>query len=108
MPAFTPSPDQREPVRKVFSCARSCLMIFAGMLVLIGGGWWIGGPVIPAGTLKSLRGATQANVRRILGEPTRIMDYGDWIYSRPLNAGYVAIAFDADGHVRSVNDEQAD
>jgi hypothetical protein len=36
------------------------------------------------------------------------MYYGDWIYERPLNAGYVAIAFDSDDTVRSVNDEQAE
>jgi hypothetical protein len=78
------------------------------VLGLVGAAWWIGGPVIPATTLKALRGATQADVRRILGDPAEVMSYGDWIYDRPLNPGYVAISFDDDGHVRSVNDEQAD
>ncbi|HEY3969259.1 MAG TPA: hypothetical protein VGM05_32205 [Planctomycetaceae bacterium] len=78
------------------------------MLTLTWAIWQIGGPVIPAATLRSLRGATKPEVRRILGEPASIMYYGDWIYERPLNAGYVAIAFDSDDTVRSVNDEQAE
>jgi len=94
--------------RKVIRLGNVILKVFIGLLGLVGAAWQIGGPVIPAATLKSLRGATKSDVRRILGEPARIMSYGDWIYERPLNAGYVAIAFDSDDTVRSVNDEQAE
>jgi hypothetical protein len=78
------------------------------MLLLVAAGWWIGGPVIPASTLKALRGAAQSDVRRILGAPATIMSDGGWIYDRPPNPGWVAISFDDDGQVRSINDEQVD
>jgi len=100
--------DRSNSVRKLVLIARACVIAFGGMSLLAGAAWWVGGPVIPAPTLKALRGSKQSDVRRVLGEPSNIMDYGDWIYDRPLNPGWVAIAFDEDGSVRSVNDEQAD
>lgn len=108
MPAATTTPERNESVRKLIWRAKVCVTGFVGVFLLMRAAWWIGGPVIPASTLKTLRGATQSDVRRILGNPAEIMPYGDWIYDRPLNPGYVAIAFDDDGYVRFVNDEQAD
>ena len=105
-PAATPSQPCKQ-ARKSFFAARVCVATFIAALLFTWAICQIGGPVIPAAKLKSLRGATKSDVRRILGEPATLMDYGDWIYERPLNAGYVAIAFDSDDIVRSVNDEQA-
>jgi len=78
------------------------------MFLLCGGAWWILGPVIPAKTLFDLRGATQADVRRVLGDPTEIREPEVWIYKRQGNPGWVEIAFDASGRVWSINDEQVD
>jgi len=102
------SSERTEPVRKLIWLATACLVAFGAVVSLIGAAWWIGGPVISAGTLKALRGSTQADVRRILGEPNEIMHDGDWIYDRPPNPGWVAISFDEGGSVQSVNDEQVD
>jgi hypothetical protein len=68
--------------------------------------WWIGGPVFSAGTLLSLRGKTQEEVRQILGEPSEIGESGEWYYNHPRNAGWVTIRFYA-GRIFSVDDEQA-
>ncbi len=108
MPSTAITSQPRQPAGRLFFIATVCLAAFTAVILLTWAIWQVGGPVIPAATLKSLRGATKADVRRILGEPAKVMYYGDWIYERPLNAGYVAIAFDSDGTVRSVNDEQAE
>ena len=108
MPPATTNPERPAAGRKAVLLAIGCSVIIGGTLSLVAAGWWIGGPVIPARTLKALRGATRSDVRQILGEPSEVMPYGDWIYDRPLNPGWVAIAFDDDDHVRSVNDEQVD
>ena len=89
--------------------AAGCLIIaLLGMVLLGGGAWWILGPVIPAKTLRGLHGVTQADVRGILGDPTEIQEHEIWIYKRPGNPGWVEIAFDEDGRVWSINDEQVD
>jgi hypothetical protein len=75
-------------------------------LLAIFGVWWIGGPIFSAGTLRSLRGKTQDEVRQILGDPWEIEEYR-WLYSRRWNPGYVNLYFDEDGLVRGVSDEQA-
>jgi hypothetical protein len=81
---------------------------FALLLSAPYGGWWIAGPVFPASTLLSLRGKTREEVRQILGEPSRILEDGDWHYSRPLNPGWIEVSFDSDGRICGVNDEQVD
>lgn len=83
------------------------MVLVVGAIFLCWAAWMIVGPVIPAQTLKSLRGATQADVRRILGEPSEVQSDGTWVYDRPPTQGWVQISFDDDGLVQSVNDEQA-
>src|SRR5262245_10330216 len=75
MPSATTNPER-------VAAGRSgvLLVILGGVLSLVAAAWWIGGPVIPAGTLKALRGATKSEVRQILGKPSEVMPYGDWIY----------------------------
>ena len=102
------SSERTESVRKQIWPATAGVVACGAVLSLIGAAWWIGGPVISARTLKALRGTTQADVRRILGEPNEIMPDGDWIYDRPPNPGWVAISYDEGGSVQSVNDEQVD
>jgi hypothetical protein len=104
----TATPERMWSSRKIIWLGKVLRKFFIGVVGLVGAVWWIGGPVIPATTLKALRGKTQDDVRRVLGKPAKVMPYGDWIYDRVLNPGYVAISFDDDGQVRSVNDEQAD
>src|SRR5258708_36411290 len=101
MPPDPINSQRCQPARKSFFAARVCQATFIGALFFIWAIWQIGGPVISAAKLQSLRGATKSDVRRILGEPATVMYYGDWIYERRLNAGYVAIAFDSDDTVRS-------
>lgn len=102
------STHEHPPADRVRSRAGCLIVALLGMFILCGGAWWILGPVIPAKTLVSLRAATQADVRRVLGEPTEVMEHGDWIYRRRGNPGWVAIAFDGEGRVWTINDEQVD
>jgi hypothetical protein len=53
-----------------------------------------------------MRGAGQADVRRLLGDPSEVRD-DEWIYARSLNSGWVQIRFDETERVTGVNDEQA-
>jgi hypothetical protein len=98
--------ERTEPRRKLTWLGVAISAVISALL-LIAAAWWIGGPVIPASTLKGLRGATQADVRRILGDPSRVQADGEWIYARRLNPGWVQICFDGAKCVSGVNDEQA-
>ena len=106
----TPSGDAqaRTDPRRISCLATAVVVVFVGIVALCGGAWWVMQPVIPANTLKQIRGATRGEVRRILGEPSTIQAANHWIYERPLNPGYVSIYFDGDDRVYSINDEQVD
>ncbi len=106
MPPLTTSLERTEPVRKL-PWLGAVIVVGTAALLLVGAAWWIGGPVIPASTLKSLRGTTQADVRRILGDPSEVQANGGWIYARCLNPGRVQLYFDEAERVSGVNDEQA-
>ena len=81
--------------------------LFLCALGAVGAAWLIGGPVIPASTLKDLRGLTHEEVRRILGNPCEDSSTHCWIYDRRPTQGWVEIQFNVEGRVDGVNDEQA-
>lgn len=68
-------------------------------------GWLVAGnPVSQAKWQQIQKGMTKEQVIRIMGTPKS--DYGDQIvYSGPLNAGWVAFAFDTNGVLAWKNDE---
>jgi hypothetical protein len=68
--------------------------------------WKLFGPVFPESKLRAVDGATEADVRRILGQPSEITAQGQWIYDWWPNQGWVSITFDEGGRVCVVNDEQ--
>ena len=47
---------------------------------------------------------TKDAVHDVMGKPESIDD-DMWIYSRPLNAGWVEMWFDEDGRLDGINDE---
>jgi hypothetical protein len=63
------------------------------------------GPVISPRLLRQVEGATKEELVRMLGQPSQVMDYGDWIYTRWPNRGWVEIGFDENDRVLEVNDE---
>ncbi len=53
---------------------------------------------VPAERLQRLRkGMTQAEVRQVLGAPTKVYSSGQWTYRRSLVFGFVNIHWQADG-----------
>ncbi len=53
------------------------------------------GPVRSDAVIAQLRlGMGEAEVEAILGRPSRVDAYGDWVYKKPFNPGWLAINFD--------------
>jgi hypothetical protein len=82
------------------------LAIAAALLVGAGTLAWLvaGDPISQAKWDQIQKGMSKEQVIKVMGAPKS--DYGDQIvYSRPLNAGWVAFAFDTNGVVAWKNDE---
>ena len=73
-------------------------LVLAGMTVLVTCGLiWCFQPPVPASKEGQLRkGMTQVEVRKILGEPTKVYP-GQWTYTKPFVFGFVNIHWQSDG-----------
>src|SRR5688500_17655057 len=53
------------------------------------------GPIRSDEVIAQLRpGMGEADVERLLGKPDRVDAYGDWMYEKPFNPGWLGIKFD--------------
>jgi hypothetical protein len=77
---------------------RSILVVMALIAFAFGVGYRLRlalGPIKPNAALAKLRpGMGHSEVEAILGRPTRVDTYGNWVYEKPFNPGWLTINFD--------------
>lgn len=53
------------------------------------------GPIRSDATIARLQpGMSEAEIESILGSPDEIDEFGNWVYEKPLNPGWLTIVFD--------------